>query len=132
VSGDIPQQLKQDVRKRHNHSCYFCGRGVNHSHSDSETHRHLHCHHINGDDTDYRLGNLILLCGSCHQCVHNKDEPPFRRFHRALPREQRKSNSPYEGDQEQPPEIHDCVLSAWADRGLPGHRYKRKHDKTTA
>ena len=31
-----------------------------------------HCHHINYNDTDHRLENLILVCVKCHKKLHNK------------------------------------------------------------
>lgn len=33
--------------------------------------RTSHLHHINGNNKDDRLENLILLCPNCHDQVHN-------------------------------------------------------------
>jgi len=43
------------------HVCNSCG----------QTENRLVVHHIDGDDTNHALDNLILLCDSCHRKVHS-------------------------------------------------------------
>jgi len=49
----------------------------------------LSLHHVNGDDTDDRIENVIPVCQSCHVHIHRVDEPPYRKWHRQLPLEHR-------------------------------------------
>ncbi len=49
----------------------------------------LSFHHVNGDDSDDRVENVIPVCQSCHVHIHRVDEPPYRKWHRQLPIEHR-------------------------------------------
>lgn len=33
-----------------------------------------HAHHINGDDEDNRLSNLMLVCPNCHNIIHKRQK----------------------------------------------------------
>lgn len=57
-------------------ACNVCGHGED-----------LLVHHINGDDTDDRLENLVPLCRSCHAKVHMATDPggAIGEFQQALP-----------------------------------------------
>ena len=46
-------------------------------------------HHVNGDDDDDRVENVIPVCQSCHKHIHRVDKPPYRKWHRQLPIEHR-------------------------------------------
>ena len=64
----------------------------------NRTQNKLSFHHVNGDDTDDRIENLIPVCQSCHIKIHRTDEPPYRKWHRQLPIEDRNvGNNCYEG-----------------------------------
>jgi len=55
----------------------------------------LSFHHVNGDDTDDRVENIIPVCQSCHVHIHRVDEPPYRKWHRQLPIEHRNAWNEY-------------------------------------
>ena len=52
----------------------------------TRTQEEIRLHHVNGDDSDDRVENLIPVCQSCHVHIHRVDEPPYRKWHRQLPR----------------------------------------------
>jgi len=55
----------------------------------------LSFHHVNGDDTDDRVENIIPVCQSCHVHIHRVDKPPYRKWHRQLPIEHRNAWNEY-------------------------------------
>ena len=55
----------------------------------------LSFHHVNGDDSDDRIENVIPVCQSCHIHIHRVDEPPYRKWHRQLPIEHRNAWNEY-------------------------------------
>lgn len=124
------KKLREKVHDRYNGECFFCGRSYEHSASNGNG--HIHVHHINGDDEDDRMDNLILLCGSCHHMVHRRDEFPYRRLHRALPQEKRYTDNAYEGIRKEFKQEPQALLFRYAYTGLPGHRYKRKNTEGEA
>jgi len=84
--------FRQAVRDAWGGECLVCGRSPEGWLNTTEGERRqnkLSLHHINGDDTDDRVANVIPLCQSCHVHVHKVDEPPYRQWHRQLPIEHR-------------------------------------------
>ncbi|WP_089649588.1 HNH endonuclease [Halobacterium hubeiense] len=66
--------------------CLVCGQSPEEwVESETRTQTTLSLHHINGDDTDDRVANVIPLCQDCHIHIHKVDEPPYRQWHRQLP-----------------------------------------------
>ncbi|TYT61770.1 HNH endonuclease [Natrialba swarupiae] len=45
----------------------------------------LSFHHVNGNEDDDRVENVIPVCQSCHVHIHRRDKPPYRKWHRQLP-----------------------------------------------
>ena len=87
-----PTNLEEAVFDRWGRACVVCGRTPEEwLETDLGTRRQskLSFHHVNGDDTDDRVENVIPLCQSCHVHVHRVDEPPYRMWHRQLPIEHR-------------------------------------------
>lgn len=58
--------LKTKVKRRDAYNCQSCGRNV-------YGERAGHVHHINGNKQDCELGNLLLLCATCHNAVHGRN-----------------------------------------------------------
>lgn len=56
--------LRQQARKRDLFCCQACGI------SKRENGRELHTHHIDYDDTNNTLDNLVTLCAHCHKNIH--------------------------------------------------------------
>lgn len=105
----VSDELFERVVEEKGEQCIVCGRspeewleaegddGYTRSQED------IRLHHVNGDDTDDRVENLIPVCQSCHVHIHRVDRPPYRKWHRQLPREHRHrwnqhSAEYYEGD----------------------------------
>lgn len=76
-------RVREAVFDEYGGECALCGRTMDERDQDLST------HHLNGDQEDDRLENLIPVCQSCHLKIHRVDEPPFRWFHRQLPPERR-------------------------------------------
>lgn len=84
--------FRQAVHNAWGKACLVCGRSPEGWLNATEGERRqdkLSLHHINGDNTDDRVANVIPLCQSCHVHVHKVDEPPYRQWHRQLPIEHR-------------------------------------------
>lgn len=75
--------IRQQVYDTYGDVCLLCGR------TQEERTQPLSLHHLNGDESDTRVGNVVPLCQSCHVNIHRIDEPPYRFFHRLLPKEAR-------------------------------------------
>lgn len=56
--------LKKQVLQRDG-KCMLCG----------TTHARFEAHHINRDETDSRISNLVVLCVACHRKYHQFTEP---------------------------------------------------------
>ena len=56
------RRIQEQVFRRDGHVCQKCGSRGN-----------LVAHHINGDDHDNALGNLITLCNRCHLDLHRPE-----------------------------------------------------------
>mgnify|MGYP002813241245 CR=1 FL=1 len=41
---------------------------------------HGHVHHIDGDKTNSKEDNLILLCSSCHRVIHGRNNVPSEKI----------------------------------------------------
>ncbi len=89
-------------------------------------------HHINGDDTDDRVANVIPLCQRCHIHVHKTDAPPYRQWHRQLPIEHRHAWNAHHKAYYEGPRLN-SVQAEWFfgdDEGTP--ESARSHDQQSA
>jgi len=59
------ERLKLKIKRRDKFTCQSCGINTYGSRSG-------HVHHINGDKQNCLMSNLILLCSTCHNAVHNR------------------------------------------------------------
>lgn len=60
-------RAKREARKQDNYTCQNCGKTQE---QELETdNRKLSVHHIDGNDTNNNLENLITLCNSCHKKI---------------------------------------------------------------
>jgi len=91
----------------------------------------LSFHHVNGDDTDDRVENVIPLCQSCHVHIHKVDEPPYRMWHRQLPSEHRHAwNAHYEESYDGPRLTRDEAIRRFSDeKGTPESVKYLKHER---
>jgi len=87
-----PQNFENAVLDRWGDECIVCTRRPEEWNGTQEK---LSFHHVNGDDTDDRVENLIPVCQSCHIHIHRVDEPPYRKWHRQLPIEHRNAWNQY-------------------------------------
>ncbi|MDL0126520.1 HNH endonuclease signature motif containing protein [Halobacterium salinarum] len=93
----------------------------------------LSLHHINGDDTDDRVENVIPLCQSCHVHIHKVDEPPYRQWHRQLPSEHRNAWNGHYDESYEGPRLN-SKQAEWFfgdDQGTPESEKYRRHEPTT-
>jgi len=92
----------------------------------------LSLHHINGDDTDDRVANVIPLCQSCHVRVHKVDKPPYRQWYRQLPIEDRHAwNNHYKKHYEGPRLNSKQAEWFFGDyQGTPESEKYRRHEPT--
>lgn len=96
-------------------ACLLCGRAPESWLDTTRGERRqakLSLHHVNGDDTDDRVGNVIPLCQSCHVHVHRVDEPPYRQWHRQLPLEHRHAWNAHHEEYYEGPRV-DSATAAW-------------------
>jgi 5-methylcytosine-specific restriction endonuclease McrA len=73
------KKARRRALEKFGESCCLCGRTM------GDRDQGLSVHHINGDESDDRMENLIPLCQSCHLKVHRRDDPPYRWLYRRLP-----------------------------------------------
>ncbi|AAM88731.1 HNH endonuclease [Natrialba phage PhiCh1] len=98
--------LRALVLDKYGCECIVCGRSPEkwlESEDLDRSQDKISIHHVNGDDSDDRLENLIPVCQSCHTHIHRVDKPPYRKWHRQLPIEARHAWNQhhaeyYEGD----------------------------------
>ncbi len=65
----IPMSTRRQVYSRAHNHCEWPG--------GCPSTKNLQIHHINGDPSDHRLDNLILLCKRHHDLLTNKQRPYF-------------------------------------------------------
>jgi hypothetical protein len=63
---EFTRYLKRKIRKRDNYECQCCGLDVYGS-------RFGHVHHIDGDKQNCREENLVLVCITCHNAIHGRN-----------------------------------------------------------
>jgi len=64
--------LKEEIRKRDNHTCKICGI------KQDKLNKSLCVHHINEIKKDLRPKNLVSLCSKCHLKLHHNSISLFR------------------------------------------------------
>jgi len=62
---EFNEKLRRMIRSRDNHECQCCNKNLYRS-------RYGHVHHIDGDKQNNNERNLVLVCASCHNAIHNK------------------------------------------------------------
>lgn len=94
----------------------------------------LSLHHVNGDDTDDRVANVIPLCQSCHVHIHKVDEPPYRQWHRQLPIEHRNAWNAHYKEYYGGPRIssEEAERLFGDDEGTPASEKYRRHEPDVA
>lgn len=65
------RKLKEKKRRKDNYICQDCG--ITQEECKKKYGGILDVHHIDGDDTNNNLDNMISLCLSCHQKLHHKE-----------------------------------------------------------
>jgi hypothetical protein len=128
------EDLAEAVRERWGNACVVCGRRPEEwLDTDLGERRQdkLSFHHVNGDDTDDRIENIIPLCQSCHVHIHKVDEPPYRMWHRQLPIEHRNAwNAHYEEYYEGPQLTYEEAVRRFGDEeGTPESVKYLKHER---
>jgi predicted HNH restriction endonuclease len=63
---EFTRNLKRRIRKRDNYECQCCGLNVYGS-------RFGHVHHIDGDKQNCKEENLVLICITCHNAIHDRN-----------------------------------------------------------
>lgn len=63
---EFNQYLKQEIRSRDNHLCQCCGENVYRS-------KRGHVHHMDGNKQNCDKNNLILVCATCHNAIHGRN-----------------------------------------------------------
>ncbi|WP_199239159.1 MULTISPECIES: HNH endonuclease [unclassified Halorubrum] len=116
-----PTHLEQAVFDRWGRQCVLCGRTPEEwleTDYGARNQDKLSFHHVNGDDTDHRVENVIPLCQSCHVHIHKVDEPPYRIWHRQLPIEHRHAWNEYHHEYyEGPPLTREEAVNQFGDDG---------------
>lgn len=64
--NEFSAYLKKKIRKRDNYTCQACG-------SDVYGSKLGHVHHIDGNKQNCVDTNLVLLCATCHNAVHDRN-----------------------------------------------------------
>ena len=94
----------------------------------------LSLHHINGDDTDDRVANVIPLYQSCYIHIHKVDEHPYRQGHRQLPIEHRNAWNPHYKEYYEGPRLNskqagwffgDDDAESQRESGVGEHRFEQ-------
>ncbi|MDL0127832.1 HNH endonuclease [Halobacterium salinarum] len=128
------EDLEEAVLDRWGNACVVCGRRPEEwLDTDLGERRQdkLSFHHVNGDDTDDRIDNIIPLCQSCHVHIHRVDDPPYRMWHRQLPSEHRHAwNAHYEESYEGPRLTREEAVRRFSDEeGTPESVKYLKHER---
>lgn len=128
------EELEEAVFDRWANACVICGRRPEEwLETDLGERRQdkLSFHHVNGDDTNDRVENIIPLCQSCHVHIHRVDEPPYRMWHRQLPIEDRHAwNGHYEESYEGPRLTREEAVRRFSDEeGIPESVKYLKHER---
>ncbi len=63
---EFTEYFKRKIRKRDNYECRCCNLDVYKS-------RFGHVHHIDGDKQNCKEGNLVLVCVTCHNAIHGRN-----------------------------------------------------------
>lgn len=127
--------FRQAVRAAWGDECLVCGRfpdGWLNTTQGARSQDKLSLHHINGDDTDDRVANVIPLCQSCHVHIHKVDKPPYRQWHRQLPIEHRNAWNAHYKEYYEGPRLN-SAQAEWFfsdDEGTPESVKYRRHEPT--
>ncbi|WP_089649585.1 HNH endonuclease signature motif containing protein [Halobacterium hubeiense] len=128
------KELEDAVHERWGNACVVCGRRPEEwLETDLGERRQdkLSFHHVNGDDTDDRIENIIPLCQSCHVHIHKVDDPPYRMWHRQLPSEHRHAwNGHYDESYEGPRLTREEAIRRFSDEeGTPESVKYLRHER---
>ncbi len=63
---EFDRYLKQEIRSRDGHQCQCCHENVYRS-------KRGHVHHIDGNKQNCEKTNLILVCATCHNAIHGRN-----------------------------------------------------------
>lgn len=63
---EFNRYLKQEIRSRDSHQCQCCGENVYRS-------KRGHVHHIDGNKQNSSKDNLVLVCATCHNAIHGRN-----------------------------------------------------------
>jgi len=101
--------------------------------SETRTQTTLSLHHINGDDTDDRVANVIPLCQKCHIHIHihKVDEPPYRQWHRQLPVEHRNAWNAHYKEYSEGPRLNSKQAEWFFGDDTTRIEKYRRHERTT-
>ncbi|TKX35471.1 HNH endonuclease [Halorubrum sp. CGM5_25_10-8B] len=97
--ANIPDKVRRQVFAQKGKRCVVCGR------TQGERRNNLPIHHIDANTNNNNLDNLIPVCQSCHVHIHREDKPPYRFYHRQLPKAARSSWNQYEANHYDGPAI---------------------------
>ena len=75
------KQLSDNLKRVNGRKCQMCGRKWI---KGGTRKRVLTVHHINGDTTDNRLVNLIVLCAECHLRIESMNRKLLRNLKRKV------------------------------------------------
>lgn len=63
---EFDRYLKAEIRSRDSHECQCCGENVYRS-------KRGHVHHIDGNKQNCDKINLVLVCSTCHNAIHGRN-----------------------------------------------------------
>ncbi|WP_199239167.1 HNH endonuclease [Halorubrum sp. CGM4_25_10-8A] len=129
-----PTHLVQAIFDRWGRQCVVCGRTPDEwleTNYGARNQDKLSLHHVNGDNTDQRVENVIPLCQSCHVHIHKVDEPPYRIWHRQLPIEHRHAWNEYHHEYYEGSRLtrEEAVNQFGDDGGVPESVKYLKHER---
>ena len=129
-----PKEFEKAVLDRWGDECIVCTRRPEEwltTNCGNRSQARLSFHHVNGDDTDDRVENVIPVCQSCHIHIHRVDEPPYRKWHRQLPIEHRNAWNQYYHEYYEGPQLtrQEAERRFGDEGGIPESIKYLKHER---
>lgn len=129
-----PTTFEQAVFDRWGRECVVCSRTPDewlNTDLGDRTQDKLSFHHVNGDEDDDRVENVIPVCQSCHVHIHRVDEPPYRKWHRQLPIEHRNAWNAHHHEYYEGPRLtrEEAERRFGDDEGVPESIKYLKHER---